>query len=101
MTEVTMYTHSSLVVWASWQDDELVLHGQDLKPPPAFGDEYEYWFVVPKDELHLVAQDIGADLTDPAAFLKRLVEHGDRIGQIGEGAWLKALGVTARFDSWF
>ena len=100
MTDVTMYTHSSLQVWASWRDDgELVIHGQDLHGPYG-GGEYEYYLTVPTDQLHLVAQDIGADPKSPTAFLQRLVEHGHRIGAMGEATWLKSLGVTARFCSW-
>lgn len=98
MTEVTIYKHSSLMVWASWRDGQLEIHGQDLHGP--YGDEYEYYLTVPTDQLHLVAQDIRADPNDQTAFLQRLVEDGNRIGEMGEATWLKSLGVTAGFSSW-
>ncbi|TFD58951.1 hypothetical protein E3T39_11355 [Cryobacterium suzukii] len=50
-------------------------------------------------QLHLVAQDIGADLTDPPAFLRQLVDDVNRIVETGETTWLKSLGVTAGFSS--
>ena len=99
---VILHLSESLKVSARWNDDgQLEIHGQDLKPPTAFGGEYEYWFVIPKDQLHLVASDIGADRSDGDAFLEHLAAQGSRIVATGEGKWLKSLGVTAKFTSWF
>jgi hypothetical protein len=44
-----------------------------------FGDEYEYWFVVPEEQLALVPSDIGADPADRYAVLEQLALHGGRI----------------------
>ena len=69
---VTVHSGGTLTVTARWNDNGLLeLHGHDLKPG-MFGDEYEYWLVVPEDQLALVASDIGADLADRDAILERL-----------------------------
>jgi hypothetical protein len=97
---VTMHSGGSLTVTARWNDNGLLeLHGHDLKPG-MLGDEYEYWFVVPEDQLALVASDIGADPADRDAVLVQLAEHGGRITTMGERQWLNGLGVTAEFHSW-
>jgi hypothetical protein len=44
-----------------------------------FGDEYEYWFVVPEEQLALVPSDIGADPADQDTVLGQLALHGGRI----------------------
>jgi len=98
---VTMYDGSSLQVRASWVDGDLQIYGQDLGPRTPNGDEYEYWLVVPKGQLHLVASDIEADLADPTGFLRQLVAHGKRIVEQGESTWLKSLGVTAQLTTWY
>jgi hypothetical protein len=98
---VTLHSSGSLTVTARWNDNGLLeLHGHDLKPG-MFGDEYEYWFVIPKKQLVLVASDIGADPADRDAVLQQLALHGGRITTMGERQWLESLGVTAEFSSWF
>ena len=98
---VTVHSGGTLTVTAGWNDNGLLeLHGHDLKPG-MFGDEYEYWLVVPEDQLALVASDIGADPADLDGILEKLAVHGDRIATLGERAWLESLGVTAKFSSWF
>ena len=98
---ITVHSGGSLTVTARWNDNGLLeLHGHDMKPG-MFGDEYEYWLVVPEDQLALVASDIGADLADRDAILEQLAVHGDRITSMGERRWLEGLGVAAKFSSWF
>ena len=98
---VMLYRSSTFTVTASWRDGDLLIYGQDLGPGTPTGDEYEYWLTVPRDQLHLIASDIAADETDPVEFLEQLALHGDRIVDLGESEWLKSLGVTAEFYSWF
>jgi len=87
---VMLYRTSTFTVTASWRDGDLLIYSQDLGPGTPTG-----------DQLHLIASDIAADETDPVEFLEQLALHGDRIVALGESEWLKSLGVTAEFYSWF
>lgn len=82
-------------VWAELDSQgALVVSGQDLKP---HFDEYEYAFVIPREDLPLI--QVALDGTHDDSVLELLAENGERLVAEGLMSWLDAVGASYKFWS--
>jgi hypothetical protein len=90
------YSDGRLTDTLSWVGGALRFSGHDLRPPSAFGDEYEYWITVPPQELPALAAELGVD-DHHAALVAALGERAEEIVGRGERTWLTERGIKIEF----
>jgi hypothetical protein len=92
---ITIHDRNHLRVWAELDSQgALVVRGQDLKPD---FDEYEYAFVIPREDLSLIQVALGG--TNDDSVLDLLSVHGERLVAEGFMSWLDAVGARYKFWS--
>ena len=92
---VTLHDLNHLRVWAELNSQgALVVSGQDLKPR---FDEYEYAFVIPREDLPLI--QVALDGTHDDSVLELLAANGERLVAGGLKGWLDAVGARYKFWS--
>lgn len=97
---VKLYEQDNLFVSAYIQDDGVLeIAGQDLSPPEAFGDEYEYFVSVEAADIPTVVAALGGQPGDDVLAL--LKSHGEKIVSGGEQKWLKSLGIEPGLHTWW
>ena len=97
---VQIYEQDNLFVSAHIRDDgDLEIAGQDLSPPEAFGDEYEYFISVKTTDIPTVVAALGGQPGDDILVL--LKAHGEQIVSGGEQKWLRSLGIEPDLHTWW
>jgi len=96
---VTLWDRDHLHIWAEITDGGLLrIAGQDLRPPPAMGGEYEYFLTVEQEDIPRVVAALGGAKSDDV--LPLLQANGEMIYHAGEQTWLKSLGIEPEFFSY-
>ena len=99
MRRVSLLAADSRWVWAELAESgALVISGQDLRPPPGFGDEYEWTITVEAVDVPVVVAALGGNVGDDVLAL--LAAHADQIIRTGESRWLRGIGVEPQLWSW-
>jgi hypothetical protein len=95
---VTLWDRDHLHIWAEITNgSRLRIAGQDLRPPPAMGGEYEYFLTVEPEDIPRVVAALGGAKGDDV--LPLLEANGEMIYHAGEQTWLKSLGIEPGFFS--